>query len=464
MNYSEDFFNRAKIIHNDKYDYGKSVYKKSNVKLTIICPIHGEFLKTPSKHIEGSGCQICAKIKRISNGTRFKNQNEVFTECANLHNHKYTYLSLAQCKNEYITVNDKITINCTEHGQFIQTIDSHIYKQTGCPICGIISNANNCRKTKEQFILDSTAIHGNKYDYSNSIYLSTHSKITINCHEHGDFITAPAEHLAGVGCPACKRKQTDNQYLITYNNRFIEEASMVFNNKYDYSKVKYIAYNVHVTIICPIHGEYLKTPSQHLQGFGCEECRIEQDRLKREAVFLSQAKNIFDDMYDYSKVKYIDQSTPITITCPVHGDFEKLPSLHCRISASGCPNCYATGPEKLIIALLTKHNINYKFQQTFADCLGNPHGDDNRQRRLRFDFYLPNHNTIIEYDGIHHYKIINFEDNMIKAHLRFNTVQQNDTIKNKYCKSKAIHLLRIPYTKLPDLKDIICNHLNIVDI
>lgn len=60
----EDIINKFKAIHGDKYDYSKVVYEGMHKKICIICPEHGEFWQTPSKHILGQGCGICGRLKK----------------------------------------------------------------------------------------------------------------------------------------------------------------------------------------------------------------------------------------------------------------------------------------------------------------------------------------------------------------------------------------------------------------
>ena len=65
----EEFIEKAKLVHNNRYDYSKVQYKTSNDKVMIICKEHGEFLQTPANHLQGQGCPKCTK----------KNQTRIFT-------------------------------------------------------------------------------------------------------------------------------------------------------------------------------------------------------------------------------------------------------------------------------------------------------------------------------------------------------------------------------------------------
>ena len=118
-----EFIEKAKKIHGDKYDYSKVEIKKSDDKVCIICPKHGEFWMTLSRHLRGSGCHICAGNKKPT--------TEQFIEKAKeIHGDKYDY-----SKAEYINNHTPICIICKEHGEFWQMPTSHLIKKAGCPIC-----------------------------------------------------------------------------------------------------------------------------------------------------------------------------------------------------------------------------------------------------------------------------------------------------------------------------------------
>ena len=118
---------------------------------------------------------------------------------------------------------------------------------------------------------------------------------------------------------------------------FIERAKQIHSNKYDYSEVEYINANTKVRIICPIHGEFFQTPSEHTNmKRGCPKCS-HQSYPNTSEIFIEKAKSIYGDKYTYDKVNYKNNKTPVTITCPDHGDFNVRPDnfLHNH----GCPKC-----------------------------------------------------------------------------------------------------------------------------
>lgn len=121
----EEFINKAKVIHGDKYDYSKVVYEKRHAKVKITCPVHGEFEQLPTNHLRGKGCDKCAheavgKVKR----TKF---DKFISLSRKVHGDKYVYLN-------YNKLSDFVTITCPIHGDFKQLGSSHI-QGCGCPNC-----------------------------------------------------------------------------------------------------------------------------------------------------------------------------------------------------------------------------------------------------------------------------------------------------------------------------------------
>src|ERR1035437_381577 len=239
---TEEFINKARIVHGDKYDYSKTNYINKKTKIIITCPIHGDFEQIADYHRAGNRCQKCGKSIKLT--------TKIFIEKANkIHNNRYDY-----SKVEYKNSNTKIIIICSEHGEFLQTPDSHLYGRQGCPKCGNIQKGLSKRKPLNEFIQKARIIHGNKYDYSNVKYVNNHIKINIICPEHGEFKQAPHNHTEQKqGCPKCR-----GYYKTT--KEFILKAKEIHGDKYDYSKVEYIGSHNKVIIICPKHGEFLQAP------------------------------------------------------------------------------------------------------------------------------------------------------------------------------------------------------------
>ena len=174
---------------------------------------------------------------------------------------------------------------------------------------------------------------------------------------------------------------------------FIERAREIHGDKYDYSKVEYIRDNEKVCIICPKHGEFWQTPSNHLHKVkpqNCPKCSHRSYKYTNEE-FIKLAQKVHGIKYDYSKVIYKNNKTPITIICPIHGEFSQIPTDHI-ISKAGCPHCNESKLEKYIAAILTKNNIRFERQKRFK-WLG----------KQSLDFFLVDYNIGIECQGEQHY-------------------------------------------------------------
>ena len=124
----DEFINEATTIHNGKYDYSNVEYVNTNVKVKIICPIHGEFEQKPYKHLQGQGCLLCAREK--DSLKKRKTTTHFIERAFTVHGEKYDYT-----KSNYVKYKEKITIICPKHGEFQQTVDDHLQGK-GCPICG----------------------------------------------------------------------------------------------------------------------------------------------------------------------------------------------------------------------------------------------------------------------------------------------------------------------------------------
>jgi len=122
---------------------------------------------------------------------------------------------------------------------------------------------------------------------------------------------------------------------------FIEKATKIHGDKYDYSKVEYINSKSKVNIICNEHGEFKQIHNDHLNGHGCKKCAINNTSNKNRGnkeEFIEKAIKIHGDKYDYSKVEYINALTKITIICKKHGEFLQKPSNHIN-AKQGCRIC-----------------------------------------------------------------------------------------------------------------------------
>ena len=217
---------------------------------------------------------------------------------------------------------------------------------------------------------------------------------------------------------------------------FINRAKEIFP-QYDYSKSIYTKAREKLIVICPEHGEFLVSPDNHLnKKSGCPLCKGKRIRntitQKAANSFIEKAKQIHRDKYDYSKVKYIDAHTKVCITCPEHGEFWQTPNNHLR--GQGCPKCREYKGEAQISEFLKAHNIEFQTQYPI-EYEGNIKGF------TYIDFYLPQHNIFIEYNGMQHYIPVEH----FGGELKFQQQKKRDQYVRNYCIENNIQLLEIKY-------------------
>lgn len=210
-----------------------------------------------------------------------------------VHNFKYDY-SLV----EYVASKIKVKIICPEHDFFYQAPQDH-KKGRGCNKCAQTLKSNLNSSNKDEFIKKAIKIHGNKFDYSLVNYVNSKIKIKIVCPYHGEFEQIPNSHLIGSECMQCAVKKRNESLIIT-NELFIEKANKKHNNLYDYSLSVYKAYNIKLKIICSKHGVFEQVAYYHLNGNGCQSCKISkgENAIKKylESIYVNFTINKkFDD-------------------------------------------------------------------------------------------------------------------------------------------------------------------------
>lgn len=448
---TEDFIVKAKKVHNNKYVYDNVKYYNWKEKVIIICKEHGHFLQSPNNHLSGSGCPKCRRKRNttiISKGElRRKRLFEEFLYTSNkIHNFKYCYSEV-----DYVSSVKKVVIICKKHGKFEQTPHHH-KNGRGCPICSYY-NSFGPRITTGQFINISRGKHFNYYSYEKSVYTGYKDKIIITCPKHGDFKQNPKYHMNGGGCAKCNIGRNSkgggfgsgvgSKKLKYTTTDFIKICENVHSFKYDYSSTEYKGSKNKVSIICPLHGKYKVLAYNHMNGIGCKKCSV--DGFKRKKIDLVNELNyIHDNKYIYDiEQDYISTSDKIKIICKEHGIFTQSVDVHLR--GSGCVLCKTRSRGEILIRkILDTFKIEYIREMSF-DSLP----------RMRFDFWIPKHRTILEYDGKHHFKPIDYFGGINT----FNKIKVNDSIKNNWCIDNSIKLIRISYKDFRKIEEIIKKEL-----
>lgn len=234
--------------------------------------------------------------------------------------------------------------------------------------------------TTSEFILNAQAIHGDMYDYSETVYINTRTNIKIICKKHGEFEQRANHHLTGSKCPECVR---ENKSLS--KEGFIKKSKLVHGDKFDYSQVIYINNKTKVKIIDPIHGEFWQLPNNHLAGYN----PFENKNTKTTDYFIQKSKSVHGVKYDYSETDYKHNNQKVKIICPKegHGEFWQLPHNHSKPNGSGCPKCNQSQYEESIRSYLYRNNIQFVEKDRVI------------LNGLELDFVIPDNNLAIEIDA-----------------------------------------------------------------
>ena len=315
----------------------------------------------------------------------------------------------------------------------------------GCVSCIAKERANKKRKTHEEFIKELKNVNPNIIILSE--YKTNNDKVKCKCAIDGyEWETKPHSLLQNHGCPECARKLQNRRNY----NEFLTELKKIQPNiipigKFTSSKDKTL-------FKCKICGYEWETQAYIplvRNGYGCPKCKnhaalTEQDiknRLKENNPEIEYVKG-FNGVLKHATFK--------CKTCGCEWETFVTSVLYGR----GCPHCKISKGEKRIKIYLEKMGLKYEYQFAFLDCCN--------IKPLPFDFYLPEYNTCIEYDGVQHFEPTRFNKKMTIEEANDNFVQQKfrDGIKNSYCKNNNIKLLRIPYTEYDNIEKIINKYLS----
>lgn len=233
------------------------------------------------------------------------------------------------------------------------------------------------KKTTQEFIKEAKDCHEIDYDYSKTEYKGIHEKVCIICSEHGEFWQEAGVHLKGGHCPKCPQQYSQK--------RFLENASKIHNNYYDYSKVKYVKMHDKVCIICPEHGEFWQKPYKHLQGQGCPICGQIKANQNKNKIIISKGESFIKTWLEQNRIPFSWQKP-----------------------------------------IITEH---------FA----------RNSNTMYVDFYIEIGDKcyVIEYNGMQHYKFSNF---FHKTQEEFEAQCRRDKLLKKYCQLNDITFIELKYT------------------
>jgi hypothetical protein len=251
-------------------------------------------------------------------------------------------------------------------------------------------------KKTEEFIQKAKDKHGDYYDYSQVVYVNSHTDVKIICPKHGLYFQRPNNHLYGYGCKLCINDPYYTQDI------FMQKAKDVHGDRYDYSKVKFKSLEDDVRIICKVHNisPFKIKAKHHLLGKGCPQCG---DDSEEAADFKKKSREIHGNVkYNYDSVVYANNNTEVKIKCPKHGFFNQTP--HNHLSGRGCPQCKGEFKHKKIDDFGWQVNVNDQAQmnyliERFVETAYKIHGDIYDLTRFEWNGFHENIKVVCPIDG-----------------------------------------------------------------
>lgn len=326
---------------------------------------------------------------------------------------------------KYIDSKTPILHKCKIDGYKWFARPAKIMHGQGCPMC-----SGNVRKTTKEYA-NELAIKNPTIEVVGE-YRGANKKIMHHCLIHDIYWEAtPTRMLGGSGCEECKKEKIRLANKKTHE-QYVNEVKIINPNIIVLGE--YVNAETPILHKCLIHNiEWMAFPVSVLRGGGCYECGIEKSssiRRKSHEQYVAEVMEINSDIEVVGI--YVGSNIPILHKCKIDGyEWYAIPSN--ILFGYGCPQCNESSGERQIRQWLESNNIKYIYQMPFIDC--------HDILPLPFDFYLPNYNIAIEYQGEQHYRPVKY----FGGEEKFELQQKHDDIKKKYCANNNIKLLEIPY-------------------
>ena len=293
------------------------------------------------------------------------------------------------------------------------------------------------KKTHEEYVAE-IAIKNPSVEVVGQ-YNGTHRKIMHHCLIHDVYWESkPGNVLLGKGCKKCQKERIGLANRKS-KQKYIEEVAVINPNVVVLGE--YITIGTPILHKCINHDiEWMAYPNIILRGEGCSKCGGEKTADKFRKTHAQYEEELKLTNPNIAVIgSYFNANAPILHKCLIDGNkWYARPSN--ILSGCGCPRCNESKGEKAVRKWLETHNIKYEQQKRFSDCRD--------KKSLPFDFYLPEYNSVIEYNGIQHY----IANECFGGEDALSYTQRHDRIKEGYCKTNNIGYLCIPYFKNVDIE------------
>ncbi|MGV6936030.1 hypothetical protein ACWA2B_10990 [Paenibacillus sp. CMM36] len=420
----EQFEKEVFILLGDEYKV-VSNYLGSRSKIVLrhsVC--NKEWSTTPGSILKGSRCLHCS-------GRNKKTQNDLVGEVKRKVGNEYAILG------EYVNTHTPILMRHNKCGYewkvrpklFLHGTKYSSPNGTRCPKC-----AGLLKKSTLEFKQEVYDLVKDEYTVLDE-YKNRYTKVNMQ-HNLCNYIWSikPQDFLKGVRCPLCGKMHTKTQDF------FEEEVFNIGNGEFEVLG-KYINSKTSILMRHKTCNYEWKTPPENflLRGAKCPRCVGVY--IKTLKIFKEQVYNLVDN--EYSVLGDYKNGQHNILMRHNACNYEWLVRPNNFLNGSRCPNCLVTKGESKIKKYLIDNEIRYRIQYTFPDCKD--------ILRLKFDFAVFKNrklSVLIEYDGEFHYEQIISEEH-------FADRKKKDKIKDDYCKSHNIPLIRIPYWEFDNIESIL---------
>lgn len=339
-------------------------------------------------------------------------------------------------KVEFICQNPDV-----DHPNYMQTLGDHAQNR-GCQKCGNLRSRNKRIRTEYSFIDEVVPSWKDKVINGEC---TSHTKVEFMClkdKSHPNYMQTLTNHEFGCGCPLCweeNRAKTFARKDYPFMNEIVPEWQVKIRNGECNNETK-------VELICQNkqkhHPNYFQSLNAHLsQEQGCPICAEEQRKITRRKKYYPFMNEITLEYRQKIRSGQINCRDKVEFICKKHGNY--FQSLNDHSNGCGCPVCSESKGEITIRNYLEDNNITYVPQKTFAEC--------KFDKLLRFDFFVPKNNLVIEYQGEQHYEPVV----IFGGEQSFKLQKKKDKLKREFCEARGIKLVEIPYWDLENIEDIL---------
>ena len=408
--------------------------KYTSSKTPILCKCHicgKEWSSEPRMLSSGKGCSRCS-------GNERKTQEQFVEEVKRINEN-------VEVIGTYINNSSKISVICKKCGHKWDARAQALTNGNGCPKCAAILIGNKNRKTHAKFMNDFYKIHDDIEVLEQ--YIDSKTPIMCKCKQcNHEWKIRPNNLLNGQGCPMCTVTSLKTQ------DKFIEEM------KIKHSEIEVLGTYTNSTtrvkcrckkcenIFNPFPNKILASHTN-----GCPSCAIKEAAINKTKTHDEFVEDAFKKNQNIKILgKYNGATSKILCECKKCGN-KWSPVADKILQGYGCPKCNSSKGERIIEEYLIRNNIKFISQKTFDDLFGVNNGF------LSYDFYLPIHNILIEFQGKQHYIPVDYfgGEEQLKVQI------EHDNRKRNYAKKYGIQLLEIKYDNLKNIEDVLRKELEV---